>query len=157
MSFLVSNHSLQHAHDDPVEEQSCHQDRSTRLTAERNFSNRPSALRASSIACRPQTSLPFSRVPSLSMHSDDTSVPASFVNESRFLFAKVDEKKSQNTYLKQPRWWSRLAADFWILELIAGFVSLATIASIIGVLLAYDQKPVPPLMKGITVGLFIFA
>lgn len=52
---------------------------------------------------------------------------------------------------QQAGWWSKLVADTWTLELVAGFISFAAISSIIGLLWGYDNKPVPPLMKGITV------
>ena len=47
--------------------------------------------------------------------------------------------------------WSCLISDWWIFELAARFLSLAAMASIFGVLMAYDRKPVPPLASGITV------
>lgn len=157
MSSPVSYHSLQHTHDDPVEDQSDDQDRLTHLIIERHFGNGSSALRASSIDYRPQTSVPSSPVSSPSKHGDDMSGPASLESESRSSSAEVDEKNSQNPTPKRPGRWSRLVADSWTVELIAGFVSFAAIASIIGVLWGYDQKPVPRLMKGITVSLFLFA
>jgi hypothetical protein len=80
-------------------------------------------------------------------------------NESRPSLAEVvvlvEKKTSQNPtpIPTQPSRWSRLVADSWAIELLAGTVSFAAIASIIGVLWGYDQKPVPALWKGITVGL----
>ncbi len=78
-------------------------------------------------------------------------------NESRPSLAEVAEKTSQNPVPKPPSRWSRLVADSWVIELLAGAVSFAAIASIIGVLWGYDQKPVPPLWKGITVCLSLSA
>lgn len=68
--------------------------------------------------------------------------------------ADLTEKQrplSKDHALKEAGLWSRLVADWWVLELVAAFVSLTAIASVFGVLMAYDQKPVPPLVKGITV------
>lgn len=49
-----------------------------------------------------------------------------------------------------------MVEDSWTIELIAAFVSFAAIASVFGVLWGYDQKPVPPLMIGITISLIFF-
>lgn len=102
---------------------------------------------------RPQTSPPSSPVSSLSDDGDDISrpTPSRSENESRSSSAESAEKSSQRPDPNQPGWWSRLVEDSWTIELIAGFISFAAIASIVGVLCGYDQKPVPPLMKGITV------
>ncbi len=83
--------------------------------------------------------------------------PASMENELQPLVAEVVEKTSQNPIPRRPSQWSRLVADSWVIELLAGAVSFAAIASIISVLWGYDQKPVPPLWKGITVCLSLFA
>jgi len=50
-----------------------------------------------------------------------------------------------------PSLWSRLAVDWWTWELVAASLSLATVAAICDVLIAYDQKPVPRLPHDITV------
>jgi hypothetical protein len=51
-----------------------------------------------------------------------------------------------------PSFWSRLVLDTWTLEIGSALLSLASLASIVGVLAAYDQKAAPSLPKGITVG-----
>lgn len=53
--------------------------------------------------------------------------------------------------LQPARLWSRLASDTWTIELLAAFVSCASIVSIVGILGTYDQKPLPELTTGITV------
>ena len=157
MSSPVSYHSLRHAHDDHVEDQPDDQDRSTWPISERHSEDESSALRTSSNDCQPQTSLPDRPVSSHSKHGNDMSGPASLENKSRSSSAEIDEKKSQDPASKQPGWWSKLVEDSWTVELVAGFVSFAAITSIIGVLWGYDQKPVPRLMKGITVSMLLSA
>jgi hypothetical protein len=51
-----------------------------------------------------------------------------------------------------PSFWSRLVLDTWTLEIGSALLSLASLAAIVGVLAAYDQKAAPSLPKGITVG-----
>jgi len=52
-----------------------------------------------------------------------------------------------------PSFWSRLVLDTWTPEIGSAFLSLASLVSIVGVLVSYDQRAAPSLPKGITVGL----
>ena len=52
--------------------------------------------------------------------------------------------------LRKPPLVSRLN-DWWLWEIASAALSLAAVASICGVLIAYDQKPAPKLPHGITV------
>ena len=138
-----------------VQDQADNQDRSsTWLATERQIINELSASRASSNNRRTHTSLSSSPVSPISEHGHDMPTPTSSAPEAQISSAEISKKKSRSPALKKPGWWSRLIADSWTVELVAGFVSFAAIVSIVGVLWGYDQKPTPRLMKGITVSLF---
>ena len=61
-------------------------------------------------------------------------------------------EKPKREEIQPPSFWSRLVLDTWTPEIGSAFLSLASLVSIIGVLVAYDQKAAPSLPKGITVG-----
>lgn len=151
MTSPAGYHALQHAHDDLVEGKADDQDRATSAIAGRELSNKPNAARVPRIDCVPQESVPLSPVSPLSEHGDALSRPGSLENESQAPSVEVVEQKPEKPATKRPGWWSTLTSDSWIIEVVAGIVSFAAVASIIGVLWGYDQEPVPPLWKGITV------
>ena len=156
MSSPGSDRSTRYARIGTEEAQPDSEGRPTSDIAERHVGNEPSGSNDSVVDGRSQISLPASPVSPLSEHSDHISRPTSFEKKSRTSSAALDVKESEIADVKQPEWWSRLVEDSWTVELVAGFVSFAAIASIIGVLWAYDQKPVPPLTFGITVSLILF-
>ncbi|KIW33987.1 uncharacterized protein PV07_00793 [Cladophialophora immunda] len=155
MPSPANYHSLQYPDDNPGEEQSEDRDRALWLVAEREFGNGQNGGSIHRIDCRTPTSVPPSPVSPLSEHGSAMFRPASSEDESRPSSVDIVEKKLQNSAPRRSGWWSRLVSDSWIIELVASFVSFAAIASIIGVLWGYDQKPVPPLMKGITLNAVI--
>ena len=102
------------------------------------------------------SSPPHSPVSSLSIQSSVShDIPCTSNTNSQPTPVDLAEKQGQlpkdDNALEKARLWSRLVADWWVLEIAAAVVSLAAIASIFGVLMAYDDKPVPPLAHGITV------
>jgi hypothetical protein len=64
--------------------------------------------------------------------------------------APTSEKRKREE-ISAPSFWSRLVLDTWTPEIGSAFLSLASLVSIVGVLVAYDQKAAPSLPKGITV------
>ena len=48
--------------------------------------------------------------------------------------------------------YDRLVSDYWIVEAIGVFICVATLISIIGILLAFQDGPTPHVMKGVSVG-----
>jgi hypothetical protein len=65
--------------------------------------------------------------------------------------APTSEKRKREE-ISAPSFWSRLVLDTWTPEIGSAFLSLASLVSIVGVLVAYDQKAAPSLPRGITVG-----
>ena len=61
-------------------------------------------------------------------------------------------EKPKREEVPPPSFWSRLVLDTWTSEIGSAILSLASLVSIVGVLVAYDQKAAPSLPKGITVG-----
>jgi hypothetical protein len=155
MSAPTRYYPLRRGYDDPVEHQAEYQAQSRQRLPGRQYSNAARNTETSPDDWRAQTSPMSSTVSLPAQHENDVSEPASLENQSRHSSGQRDEKKSEDLKAKRPGWWARLKADTWTLELIAGLISLAAIGSIVGLLFAYDQKPVPPLMKGITVSLLL--
>jgi hypothetical protein len=57
-----------------------------------------------------------------------------------------------NDSKKRPdSWWTRVSLDTWVWELSAAFLCIGILAAIVGVLIAYDNRPAPTLPDGITV------
>lgn len=105
-------------------------------------------------APRNVSSLAHNSSASLSATQGPSSLQSTSEANAQFAQADLSEKstpRSKEHDLEEAGLWSRLIADWWILELAAALVSLAALASVFGVLMAYDQKPVPSLDKGITV------
>ena len=59
------------------------------------------------------------------------------------------KSRPQDRVVTGPRW--SPTSDQWTWEVGSAIVSIAAVLSIVGVLVAYDQKPAPLLPKGITV------
>ena len=61
----------------------------------------------------------------------------------------LPEKKKRFGSLR--RRYNRVMCDHWTYELVGVFIFIATIGSIIGVLLAYQNGPTPHVMRGVSV------
>jgi|SRR5947209_7469470 len=83
--------------------------------------------------------------------SVDTQPPIDFQLSAEIPNAPTSEKPKREE-VPPPSFWLRLVLDTWTWEIGSAFLSLASLASIVGVLVAYDQKAAPTLPKGITVG-----
>ncbi|EXJ92765.1 hypothetical protein A1O3_01317 [Capronia epimyces CBS 606.96] len=107
----------------------------------------------------PDVSPPFScaspvATPGASLHGL-SSTSAAHANPAPTDLTEKQRPPSKIYAPKEAGRWPRLVADRWWLELGAALVSLGGIFSIFGVLMAYDQKPVPRLVKGITLNAVI--
>jgi hypothetical protein len=80
----------------------------------------------------------------------DTAPPIDSQSSAEIANAPTSEK-SRGGEIAPPSFWSRLVLDTWTSEIASAFLSLASMVSIVGVLVAYDQKAAPSLPKGITV------
>ncbi|KAJ9617383.1 hypothetical protein H2204_013849 [Knufia peltigerae] len=54
-----------------------------------------------------------------------------------------------------PSWWDRISLDNWLWELGAATLCLCVLASIVGILIAYDNHAVPDLPEGISINAII--
>lgn len=77
--------------------------------------------------------------------------PAGAQKVSCLTSTEHEEAATLKPHLPKVGRWSVIINDSWYLEMLAGFISLAAFGSIAGLLAYYDNKPVPPLIKGITV------
>lgn len=69
----------------------------------------------------------------------------------------IDRKHHKKASLRNgdskdfPRYFNHLTSDSWVWELLGIFVCIATLVSIFGILVAYDQKPLPHTFAGVSV------
>lgn len=69
----------------------------------------------------------------------------------------IDRKHQRKASLRNgdskdlPHYFNRLTSDSWVWELLGIFVCIATLVSIFGILVAYDQKPLPHTFAGVSV------
>lgn len=89
------------------------------------------------------------RVPVLSL-VDNSPVQRSKTEQYDAVCSEADVQSHPRDHC-QPSTWSSLTTDRWLWEAGGIFVSLAGIASIRGLLIAYDNEPAPELPYGITV------
>lgn len=83
--------------------------------------------------------------------SVDTQPPIDSQLSAEIPNAPTSEKPKREE-VPPPSFWSRLILDTWASEIGSAFLSLASLVSIVGVLVSYDQRAAPSLPKGITVG-----
>jgi hypothetical protein len=67
---------------------------------------------------------------------------------------RPDSREPSKTQQQTPEW-QRLAVDHWGWEISAAVLCIGVLAAIVGVLIGYDQQPVPDLPDGLTINAII--